>query len=308
MALITKIGNIELNGCIMNAAGILTSHLQLQNLQNSCAGAIVTKTCTLMDKKGHTSPTRWKIPYGMINSVGLRNPGLQYYLDLLDTIKKPVIISITFKNKQELKKMLLALQKAKETHPSLLVEINVSCPNVTGMPTLTPFLLEKIEKWYPFPYGFKLPLYFKENDFMDISNILNSYLFEGRGPHFIVCGNTLPGLAIDLDIESPLIYPNGGIGGISGLYLKPFALLNVYKFRQLLRPCIDIIACGGAATGRDVFEFILCGASAVQIGNHLINNPQAIDHLSNELYKIMKEKGYISINEFKGKLKKKAAL
>jgi len=101
-----------------------------------------------------------------------------------------------------------------------------------------------------------------------------------------------------------VIKPKGGFGGIGGAYVKPTSLANVRKFRELLRPEIDIIGCGGVETGIDAFEFLLCGASAVQVGTQYAKEgPLCFGQLEEELIEVLERKGYKSIADAKGKLK-----
>ena len=112
------------------------------------------------------------------------------------------------------------------------------------------------------------------------------------------------GLYIDLDKEEVVIKPKGGFGGIGGEYIKPTALANVRAFRQRLNKDIKIIGTGGVTNGRDVFEHILCGADLVQVGTILHQEGVGVfERLVAELEEVMREKGYSSIEDFKGKLK-----
>ena len=112
------------------------------------------------------------------------------------------------------------------------------------------------------------------------------------------------GLYIDLDKEQVVIKPKGGFGGLGGEYIKPTALANVHAFYQRLNPQIQIIGTGGVLTGRDAFEHILCGASMVQVGTTLHKEGVgAFDRITHELKEIMAEKGYESIEDFRGKLR-----
>lgn len=127
--------------------------------------------------------------------------------------------------------------------------------------------------------------------------------FEGIA--FVVCINTVGNaLVVDFEAEQPLIHPKGGFGGIGGGLVKYTALANVKKMRELLRPDIDVVGVGGVRTGRDAFELILCGASAVQVGTlHWSQGPACFDRIEAELRQIMQEKGYSSLEEFRNKLK-----
>jgi dihydroorotate dehydrogenase (fumarate) len=112
------------------------------------------------------------------------------------------------------------------------------------------------------------------------------------------------GLMIDARTDTALIKPKGGFGGIGGAYAKPIALANVRAFRQRLNDSIRIIGTGGVATGRDVYELILCGADMVQVGTALHQQGTGIfARLLDELQDEMTQKGYTKLDDFRGKLK-----
>ena len=111
-------------------------------------------------------------------------------------------------------------------------------------------------------------------------------------------------LAIDYHAEMPAIRAKGGFAGLSGPAVKYTALANVKQMRELLDKSIDVVGVGGVQTGRDAFEMILCGATAVQVGTcHWVEGPGCFDRICDELKAIMKEKGYTKVDDFCGKLK-----
>ena len=122
---------------------------------------------------------------------------------------------------------------------------------------------------------------------------------------FVTCINSIGnGLVIDPKTEKPLIKPKGGMGGIGGKYIKYTALANVRRFYELFNGKIDVIGVGGIYSGVDAFEFILAGASAVQIGTaYLQKGPTIFAKVQNELKNIMKKKNYKKLSDFRGKLK-----
>ena len=110
--------------------------------------------------------------------------------------------------------------------------------------------------------------------------------------------------AVDLAAEMPVISSKGGFAGLSGKAVKYTALANVRKMTELLDPSIDVVGVGGVESGEDAFEMILCGAAAVQVGTcHWTEGPKCFDRICDELKTIMAEKGYNSVDDFKGKLK-----
>jgi dihydroorotate dehydrogenase (fumarate) len=122
---------------------------------------------------------------------------------------------------------------------------------------------------------------------------------------FATCINSVGnGLVIDPEKEQAVIKPKGGFGGIGGKAIKPVALANVRKFRELLKPEIAVIGCGGVMNGIDVFEHILAGADAVQIGTALQQEGTPVfDRLIKEFKEVLQGKGYTKLSDFKNKLK-----
>jgi dihydroorotate dehydrogenase (fumarate) len=157
-----------------------------------------------------------------------------------------------------------------------LIELNMSCPNIAGKNTAgyEDYInyLEKIDTTQ-LKVGLKLPPFFERQQFDVMSDIINRHNLM-----FITCVNSLPnGLMIDSYTgRSPISREYGGIGG---LYIKPFGMANVSQFSRRLP--IDIIGCGGINSARDVNEYLLAGASAVQIGTYLVENGVGVFEILN---------------------------
>ena len=138
--------------------------------------------------------------------------------------------------------------------------------------------------------------------FEKAASVLNKY--KGM-VNYVASINTVGNaFAIDTAAEMPVISSKGGFAGLSGKAVKYTALANVRKMRELLDPSIDVVGVGGVESGEDAFEMILCGAAAVQVGTcHWNEGPKCFDRICDELKTIMAEKGYSSVDDFKGKLK-----
>jgi dihydroorotate dehydrogenase (fumarate) len=247
---------------------------------------------------------------GSINSEGLPNEGIDYYLDakVVDTIvdmKKPYLVSLSG---LKLKDNLEMLSRAADVPGVSAIELNLACPNVPGKPVIAydfPQMDEVLHavcshrKFGVKPLGIKLAPYFDIPHFKQAADILNKYPIK-----FVVCTNTMGnGLVVDPETETSVIAPKGGFGGIAGGFIKYTALANVRQLSQLLRPDIDVIGAGGVRTGVDAFELILCGAKAVQVGTtHRAEGAGCFTRIANELEQIMQRKGYTSIDDFRGKL------
>jgi len=190
------------------------------------------------------------------------------------------------------------------------VELNLACPNVIGKPIiaydfdqLRDILITISKKKYTFVLGLKLPPYLDGKHLQEAATIINEYSVAA-GINYVVCINTVGNaLSIDSIAETPTIKANNGLAGLSGKAGKFTALANVRQMRQLLHKEIDVVGVGGIHTGTDVFEFLLCGASAVQVGTcHWIEGAKCFNRITQELQCILHEKGYASAQECIGKL------
>ena len=299
----TKLGNIELESYIYNASGCFcTQENELMELDISDACAVISKSCTLNFRSGNNHPRYYENSLGSINSTGLANNGYVFYRDINKKLNKPYIISISSLNIDNLIHML----NDYSNYPIKcnLVEINVSCPNIAGTKQLAydaiqlKDLLDKIEPFInKLQIGLKLPPYFDPNNLKEIADILLLYNLR-----FITCSNSLGnGLILNPDSLKPSIVPKNGLGGIGGDYCKPSCLANVYQFYKYLNGKIDIVGCGGVKTGQDVIEYIAAGASAVQIGTHLMKTgSNCFKQINEEIKTILYEKNIKNINELKG--------
>lgn len=302
----TKIGDFTFDNCLMNAAGVYCmTREELAEVDASAAGSFVTKTGTLSKRAGNPEPRYADTTLGSINSMGLPNLGYQYYLDYVIELQnqpnsKNHFLSLVGMSPEETHTILKAVQ-ASDYHG--LVELNLSCPNVPGKPQIaydfetTEAILTEVFTYYTKPLGVKLPPYFDIVHFDQAAAVFNKFPLT-----FVNCINSI-GNGLVIDDETVVIKPKNGFGGIGGDYVKPTALANVHAFYQRLNPSIQIIGTGGVKTGRDAFEHILCGASMVQLGTILHQEgPAVFERITNELKAIMDERGYKSIEDFRGKL------
>lgn len=235
---------------------------------------------------------------------------------------KPYMVSISGKtladNLQMLEKITDVVKQQKADgakNPIVAVELNLACPNIVGKPTIG-YDFEQMEDVMSkvaslpcfsgpeplFPLGVKMPPYFDRPHFEMAASILNKH--KGILTYAASINTIGNALSVDYHAEMPSVRAKGGFAGLSGPAVKYTALANVKQMRELLDPSIDVVGVGGVRTGRDAFEMILCGASAVQVGTcHWIEGPGCFDRICGELRGIMKEKGYGSIDDFRGKLK-----
>lgn len=290
----------------MNAAGALcVTREELEALGRSRAGAIVTKSMTLEARRGNPEPRYYSFPSGSINSMGLPNLGYLAYAELIPELRrfgKPVVASVAGFGPRDFVQIAKAIN---DSRPDL-IEINLSCPNIPGEPQIgydaeaSERLLSEVRTVVSVPIGVKLPPYFDPAHQEKMAKVL-----ERVGVQFLSLINSVGnGLVVDPDRESAVIKPKGGFGGLGGALIKPVALANVRAFWKLFGGRLPIIGTGGIVTGTDVFEHLLCGASAVQVGTTLVEEGLgAFDRLERELAAVLEKKGYASPAACRGKLK-----
>ena len=303
----TKIAGFSFDNCLMNAAGVACMTVEeLEEVRQSAAGSFVTKTATLEARVGNPEPRYRDVPLGSINSMGLPNQGIDYYLDYLLSLQesqpeRTFFLSLVGMSPDETHTLL---KKVQNSGFKGITELNLSCPNVPGKPQIaydfeaTERILGEAFGYFDKPLGIKLPPYFDIVHFDQAAEVFNRHPLK-----FVNCVNSI-GNGMYIEDESVVIRPKNGFGGIGGEYIKPTALANVHAFYQRLNPSIQIIGTGGVYTGRDAFEHILCGASMVQIGTALHQQGVEIfERVSLGLKAIMVQKGYEKLEDFKGKLK-----
>jgi len=318
----TTVGGIHLATCVYNASGPRSGASQaLAKIATSSAGAVLSKSATVESQKGNPQPRVWHSDDDMasMNSEGLPNSGIDYYISstTIDEIMvgcetpKPYLVSISGKSLADNLIMLDRIAKTMNDGEKRIdgVELNLACPNVIGKPIIAydfvqlRDILETIfKKKYTFILGLKLPPYLDGKHLQEAASIINEYAGMVK---YVVCINTIGNaLSIDPVSETPYISSNNGLAGLSGPAAKFTALANVRQMRQQLKSEIDVIGVGGINTGMDVFLFLLCGASAVQVGTcHWKEGPKCFNRIVDELKQILKEKGYSSATECIGKLK-----
>jgi len=302
----TRVAGIEFSSFVCNASGPNDSTLEeLKNIAKSDSCAVVMKSCTIEPRKGNEEPRYARLPLGLIQSMGLPNPGYKEYLNILPEIKKykkPIIASVAYLSIDNFEKMIKEFQESSVD----LIEINLSCPNLEGKSqTAYDFeqvenILERISDLGTKPIGLKLPPFFDFSHQKQMADIIKKHNIS-----FITCINSVGNtLVIDPENETPIIKPKYGFGGLCGDYIKPIALANVRAFYNLLKDEVSIFGVGGIKTGTDAFEFLLAGADAVQVATIFEKEgPSCFERINREFYEIMKRKDYNSVEEVKGKLK-----
>jgi dihydroorotate dehydrogenase (fumarate) len=306
MDLSVTIAGVRFPTCMMNAAGALcVTREELEALGRSRAGAIVTKSMTIESRQGNPEPRYYGFPGGSINSMGLPNLGYRAYAALIPELKKfgkPVVASVAGLCEDDFVTIAAAINASAPD----LIEVNLSCPNIPGKPQIgydleaSERLMKRVRKLISVPMGVKLPPYFDPAHHEQTAKVI-----ERVGVDFLSLINSVGnGLVVDPERETAVIKPKGGFGGLGGPLIKPVALANVRAFWKLFKGRLPIIGTGGVVSGSDVFEHLLCGATAVQIGTVLVEEGLGVfDRLQKELAAVLEKKGYQSPAACVGKLK-----
>ena len=260
-----------LNNPVMAASGTVeygTEYAKVVDIEG--LGAIVSKGTTLNPRPGNPQPRLAETASGLLNSVGLQNIGIDAVIDekapIWATWHIPVIVNIAGESTEEYAELGRRLEGVTGVSG---IEVNISCPNVArgGMefgtsPVMAAEVTRAVKANTTLPVIVKLT-----PNVSDITEIALAVADAGADAISLI--NTVAGMAIDITARRPLL---GGIsGGLSGPAIKPIALYMVYRVFQAVS--IPVIGCGGIACAEDALEFIMAGATAVQIGTANLVNP-----------------------------------
>ncbi len=237
--------------------------------------------------------------------MGLPNLGYRAYAELIPKLKKfgkPVVASVAGLCEDD----FITIATAINASAPDLIEVNLSCPNIPGKPQIgydleaSERLMKRVRKVVTVPMGVKLPPYFDPAHHEQTARVI-----ERVGVDFLSLINSVGnGLVVDPERETVAIKPKGGFGGLGGPLIKPVALANVRAFWKLFKGQLPIIGTGGVVSGGDIFEHLLCGATAVQVGTVLVEEGVGVfDRLQAELAAVLDKKGYASPMACVGKLK-----
>jgi len=303
MNLKTKIGGVSFKNPIWTASGTFGMGEEFQDfLDLDEVGAIVTKTVTLKAREGNVPPRIVETSSGLLNSIGLENKGISAFKEehypYLKKLKTKVIISIAGEKKEEFKKCAALVSDKNFPHA---IELNLSCPNVTRPGAkhsliaqdalLTEEIVRIVKKSVKCPVIVKLA-----PNVTDIAQIARGA--ENGGADAVSLVNTYMALAVDAENMKPVL--GNHIGGLSGPAIKPLALKAVWDAYGKVK--IPIIGIGGIMTGLDAAEFMLAGASAVEIGTANFTNPAIYKTILKEFKEYLQRKNIKSAEELVGKL------
>ena len=289
--------NVKLKNPTMIAAGILGSTASSLNwAARSGAGAVVTKSFGMYPNKGYVNPTTVEVTGGIINAIGLSNPGVDTFIGELEKIEKstPTIASIYGASSSEFAQIAAKIENLVD-----LIELNVSCPHaqkgcgasIGTDPELTGKIVKAVKNAVEVPVIVKLT-----PNVTDIVEIALSA--QKAGCDGLTLINSLgPGMKIDIDTANPIL--SNKFGGLSGPAIKPIALRCVYDVYDAVE--IPIVGVGGVADYRDVIEFMFAGAKCVQIGTSIMyKGLEIFEDVCSGIKKFMQKKEYESIDEMVG--------
>ena len=293
----TRLAGLKLDSPLILASGILgISGKMLGRVAKEGVGAVVTKSFGTIARDGYPGPVMTEVAGGFLNSLGLPNPGAAAMVDEIIEAKragKPVFASIYGFNENEYRE---AASFAGDAGANAL-ELNISCPHVEEVGVeigQNPDLVAAVTK--AAKSSFRGPVIVKLSP--NVSSITEiSAAAAKAGADALTAINTVKAMAIDIEAKRPIL--GGTFGGLSGPALKPIALRCVYEIYE--KVSLPIIGCGGIAGWEDIVEFLLAGASAVQVGSALVDEDlQVFRHLIKGLGAYLSSHGYERLEEIIG--------
>jgi dihydroorotate dehydrogenase (NAD+) catalytic subunit len=300
--------NVELPGLslknpVMPASGCFgfgKEYSQFYDL--SILGAIMIKATTLEPRFGNPTPRVAETSAGMLNAIGLQNPGLEKVLTeelpWLEQYDVPIIANVAGSTEEDYVAVAKEISKAPNVHA---LELNISCPNVkTGgiafgtIPEVAKSLTKQVKEVS------EVPVYVKLSP--NVTNIVEiAKAVEDGGADGLTMINTLVGMRIDVKSGKPILA--NGTGGLSGPAIKPVAIRMIYEVSQHVS--LPIIGMGGIQSAEDVIEYFYAGASAVAVGTSNFIDPYICPKIIEELPPLLTELGFDHISECTGRSWKK---
>ncbi len=283
---------------VMPAAGTFGYGVEYEGLVDvEKLGAVVSQGTTLLPRPGNPQPRLAELPFGILNSIGLENKGVDFVVREMAPIwsswKTPVIVNIAGETPEEYEEVARRLEGV----PGIsAVEINISCPNVRrgGLefgadPEAAEEVVRRVRGVFSLPVLVKLSA--GVGDVIEIARRV-----ERAGADAITITNTLRGMIIDVRKRKPVL--GNAFGGLSGPAIKPLALYAVWRLYGEVR--IPIVGCGGISSAQDALEFLMAGASAVQIGSAIFSNPGILEEVIEGIRDFLLREGISRLSELVG--------
>lgn len=296
----TKIGSLELKNPVMTASGTFGYGTEYADFMDiSRLGAIIVKGTTLNPRQGNPYPRMAETPSGMLNAVGLQNKGVDYFVDHIypevRKIRTNIIVNISGSCIDDYVQTAGIINTLDDI-PA--IELNISCPNVKqgGMafgvnPDSAAQVVAAVRKAYDKTLIVKL-----SPNVTDITEIARAV--EGAGADSVSLINTMLGMAIDAEKRKPIL--STVTGGMSGPAVKPVALRMVWQTAKAVK--IPVIGLGGICSATDAIEFLLAGASAIQIGTANFIDPSISEKVIDGIEDYLNRHGFTSVQEIIGAL------
>ncbi len=288
---------VLLSGCV----GFGEEYTRVAGFSNRDVGAIVLKGTTLAPRLGNPPHRVWETPAGMLNAIGLQNPGVDHVvrkiLPQLDFTETRFIANVSGSTIEE----YAEVTRRFDDSPIDAIEINISCPNVKeggvafgNYPDMSARVVEACRKVTGKPLITKL-----SPNQTDIAANARACIEAGTDAFSVI--NTLMGMAVDVESRRPII---GNVqGGLSGPAIKPIALLKVHQVHEVARRHgVPIIGQGGIENANDAVEFIVTGATAVGVGTALFYDPMAPKKINAGLDAYLERHGFTSVGDLVGTL------
>ncbi len=297
--LTVTLGSLRLQNPVLVASGTFGYAREMDGIVDFARlGGVIPKTVTRQARAGNPPPRTVETPSGMLNAIGLDNDGIDHFithhLPYLRTLPTTIIANIAGKSEEEF--IAMAAQIGREQGLAAL-ELNLSCPNVAGGvdfatdPEVTRRVVSGVRKVCPLPLVAKLT--------PNVTNIVPvARAAADAGADAVSLVNTFVGMAVDWRRRRPIL---GNVtGGLSGPAIKPLALRLVWQVARNVP--IPVIGIGGIASIDDVMEFLMAGASAVQLGTVNFYNPTAAQQIVEQLPAALAQLGASSVTEVIGTL------
>lgn len=288
---------LRLRNPTMLASGVLDeTAATMVEVARAGAGAVVTKSVGRSPREGHANPCVVELEVGLLNAMGLPNPGIEYFSDEVKAVKNEgvtVVGSVIGGSEDELADVAALMAAAGAD----AVELNLSCPHAKGLGTEIGSTPEDVERVCRKVRDLvKVPLFAKLTpNTSSISDLAKAA--ERGGADAVVAINTLKGMAISPEAKLPILANR--FGGLSGPAIRPVGVRCVYEIYDAVE--IPVIGVGGISTGRDALEYIMAGARAIQVGTAVwTRGPVVFKSICEEISRFMDEYGYSKVGDMVG--------
>ncbi len=282
-----NVAGLKMKNPLMLASGILDMSREVMERLND-AGAIVTKSVGIEERTGYKNPTVYELPCGLLNSMGLPNPGVDAFVEELKNARIDVVIGSIFGKDAEEFGIV-----ARKISPYVdAIEMNMSCPHAKKVGAEFPD--DEIEDAVKAVKGkTSKPVFVK----LGVENIMRrAESAINGGADGIVAINTIKAMAIDIEFAMPVL--SNKFGGYSGRAIKPIGIRCVYELSSNFD--IPVIGVGGIENAGDAIEYMMAGASAVQIGTALMNDMAIFSKISRDMEIWLREHDYKNASDIVG--------